>query len=391
MASFVMVGISCGFPWNAVITASNYLDSVFASRQDLLDSYESAISVSYLGANLLCFIAMRVLGPPSHRRAMGGFNLFTVFVFSALTITTVSDLTTGNEDAMFGALVFSALGLGAFSAAFQSAIFALAATRGPGLTRNITIGFAVAGTLASLLAIATSGADARWSGLCLFLASLVFVAAASRIDLHAEDAAYDRLSSSLGADIVSDVRVGDDDSMILLEPLVPPKRHVLWISLATVGLALGGTLAVFPALVSEFVPRGAPDSAFVPTLFLLFNIGDMVGRGIAGPLARAPAWLGLLLAVLRSLALPLFFLCKREGMTSEGMPSEERYRFDDAGVRALVLFNGLANGALYAAAAAQAPSSRPRDSADAGRQVALMTGVALAAGSVVGSVLVARL
>jgi len=46
----------------------------------------------------------------------------------------------------------------------------------------------------------------------------------------------------------------------------------------------------------------------------MFNVGDMVGRGIASPLARCSPWASLSLACFRTALLPLFFLVKRADM-----------------------------------------------------------------------------
>jgi len=281
----------------------------------------------------------------------------------------------------------------------------VAATKGPAKTNLVVVGFALAGTLCSLMAIATSGVDAKWTGFGLFVCTLVFVVLGGRADLGMDEREYFSVQGTIQGEASEPISPVDDGVVGgRSSDNAPPPRHHLWLCLATISLALGGTLSIFPALVSKFEPVAEPDTAFVPVLFLFFNLGDMVGRAIAHPLTKLSPWVAFGLAVARTLQLPIFLLVKRQGS------SETFDTFDDSGVRALVLFNGVVNGrplhfvathsrhgdltllkpagTLYAAAAAMAPSTRPHDPANAGRLSALFSGIALAVGSVLGGAVV---
>ena len=73
------------------------------------------------------------------------------------------------------------------------------------------------------------------------------------------------------------------------------------------------TLSVFPSVLSEIKPNSSTrlgDTYFTPvTCFLLFNLGDFIGRTVAGSFqVLSKRWL-IILSVARVVFIPLFIFC----------------------------------------------------------------------------------
>ena len=75
---WLMFGLACSMPWNAMITSTNFYEQELANRHDLFNIFESGISVCYLACNLISFIVIQVMGPPRHAVAIRTPSLVTL-------------------------------------------------------------------------------------------------------------------------------------------------------------------------------------------------------------------------------------------------------------------------------------------------------------------------
>jgi len=116
---WLMFGLACSMPWNAMITSTNFYEQELANRHDLFNIFESGISVCYLACNLISFIVIQVMGPPRHAVAIRGFISFNLVVFTLLTLVSLVD-PDGLEVFVFSLVLVSAIGLGALSAAYRA-------------------------------------------------------------------------------------------------------------------------------------------------------------------------------------------------------------------------------------------------------------------------------
>lgn len=188
------------------------------------------------------------------------------------------------------------------------------------------------------------------------------------------------------------------------------------------------TLSLFPSIVtlieSSFVattPTLLPEEStytrlFVPTVFLLFALGDWFGKSLPGfpalPLPKKPfgtkedgsrrywhfgdiqhAWVILVLSLLRIGFIPLFMICHvvlREPSTLEPRPSHVPYLIrSDLLYLVIVLVFAVSNGWLGSLAMMKAPRllTRGKDKEQAGTYMVLVLTFGLFAGSLMGFVL----
>lgn len=109
-------------------------------------------------------------------------------------------------------------------------------------------------------------------------------------------------------------RTASDESLMAgaaLQDAAVPLRRLLWKWLLSVTLIYSVTIAVFPAL-SVGIISSSPSAPWCnvlgPLLFVLFNVGDLIGRAFPFTLSDPNVVLGL--CALRVLFVPLFILCR---------------------------------------------------------------------------------
>ena len=383
--NFVVQGIAVGFPWNALLSSTDYYREQLNDTASL-STLEAALTLAYVSMNLIAFAWLhrpRREKESSHAE-LGYIRLYfavNLFTFLVLGISPWLPAQVSTEHGLFGVVVVVSALLGATSAYFQHAIFALAARDGPSRTRAFLFGFALAGTLASVFALATrSFTDPESTAalnfgvteLCLVLGLITFICRKTKTSLVNEAA------------VPNSHDVNRDE----VEHLVPETvdRKKLRLSLLVVALSMSGSLMVFPALVASLKPvsPGQDPHEFTSLLFLCFNIGDLTGRGLSSALAHfsdSTLFVGILA---RTCSLALFGLCNRSDTPTSGT-------LGDGSVYALVLLQGVFGGCLFAAAAAHAPKATPGDPGKAGKLVAVTVAVSLAAGASGGTVLISLL
>jgi len=108
---------------------------------------------------------------------------------------------------------------------------------------------------------------------------------------------------------------GSPYTSIAAVPSRPPLLGLLWKWCLAVTLIYTVTIALFPSLTSDIQSAGGPcvwshggSGLFGPFLFVMFNLGDLIGRLLRCTISNPN--LILALVALRVVFVPLFVLCK---------------------------------------------------------------------------------
>lgn len=136
--------------------------------------------------------------------------------------------------------------------------------------------------------------------------------------------------------------------------------HV-WMWASSLTLIYAVTLGLFPSLTSTIVSSTAGASAcewrgmFIPVMFILFNLGDTVGRNLPGVLTRARVVLTLV--IFRVVFIPLFMMCNVK--TSGGSIFPRPPLDSDVWPLLIMAVFAMSNGWLTTCALMHAPEAVP--------------------------------
>ncbi len=332
------------FDRNMFLAAAPYFQHRFSTSPWILDHFQAAeISVSTV-TNLSSMIALTKLqkGASYPRRISASLTINTV-VFAVLALSTLIRTPAG---VYFGFLLVAIFCASFSTGLIQNGLFSFASGFGRSeYTQAIMTGQAVAGVLPPLAQIisvvvvpakkagdADSADESPTSALIYFLTataiSLIALLAffyllrieIRRKALHAaakstadEADEGDALTGNARATGSGDDTVNADD-----RPVVPLTTLFLKMPfLATAVFICFAVTMVFPVFTASIRSVGGVDSPiFIPTAFLLWNIGDLLGR-------LATLWKRIslthypfalfCLAMARLLFIPLYFLCNIKG------------------------------------------------------------------------------
>lgn len=236
------------------------------------------------------------------------------------------------------------------AAIFQGGILGVAGKFPPAYMGAVFSGQAVGGIFASgtNVVVLAMGATAVQSAFFCFVLSVVFLLTALLAYAYATRTEF--YQHYLGEKPGSDVETKPEDSKLLQEkdssPRLPVKVNPGRVMLeilpygCAVLLTFLVTLGSFPAIAMQVVSTLEPDTAWAKTFyipvacFLLFNVGDYVGRFLAGLIqwprpGKAGAMIILILAIARFVFIPLFLLCNvrpsDRGITSVQFESDVAY------------------------------------------------------------------
>tara|TARA_B100000131_G_scaffold171206_1_gene165383 strand:+ start:1537 stop:2874 length:1338 start_codon:yes stop_codon:yes gene_type:complete len=350
---FLAVGVGALFPWNVFITERPYFARRFASMS-VVDNFEGAFAFAYSASNLLGVVACARTGAAERLGNLG--RLTTPLAATALAIWTcalVTRATSWSAEEVYGQTMAVIVVVGACTALAQSGGFAAASRLPPRFARAAMSGQALSGVAASLSALittASAGGDTTRSvetqaEVYFYVAAIVVAACAGGtawlerstaykkyIDEAREEERRERAraetSSLLGGEsedeetAFNDYTNYDDDGLIVdgradangLDADGAPSRVVVDDSREyrlAVAVTFIATLSVFPAVTSSIESTtNALGALWSPTLFLLFNLGDLLGRHAAATFPETPSGASLLhLALLRFAFIPLIAAC----------------------------------------------------------------------------------
>jgi len=246
------------------------------------------------------------------------------------------------------------------AAIFQGGILGVAGKFPPAYMGAVFSGQAVGGIFASgtNVVVLALGATATQSAFFCFVLSVVFLVTA--LMAYAVAARTDFYQHYLG-EKTTDADTKIEDSKLLqkegssrIPVKVNPGRVLIMISpyAAAVLLCFLVTLGTFPAITMQVVSTMDPKSAWAQTFyvpvacFLLFNIGDYVGRFLAGLIQwpRPGKWGGYItlgMSLARFVFIPLFLMCNVRPGTRE--VTSVQFESDVAYIIIMALFS-ISNG-----------------------------------------------
>lgn len=342
--TFVMMGIALLWPWNCFLSASEYFRERFSDSPKLADNYSSTMmSISTISSTAYNFyLSQKQHGANYEMRVYWG-QLITVFIFLMMGLSCV--IGTNISSGIFFVFVMTNVLLSSLATCLaQNGTMAIVNVMGAIYANGVMVGQAVAGIfpsialILSILAVDTKG-DAvsiqqeKNAGLMVYFITACLMSAVTlglfSLCKHWEKSKY--------------VSLDEEEEQTKHIPFVE-LWHKLKAIVVTIFLTFAITLA-FPVFAStvESVHSDTWYSSrqiYIPIAFLLWNLGDFIGRLICAWerfVVSSPVKL-VLFSLLRLLFVPLFFMCNIKGRGGF-IGSDFVYLF-------LQFFFGLTNGQL---------------------------------------------
>ncbi|OCF38777.1 hypothetical protein I317_07433 [Kwoniella heveanensis CBS 569] len=356
---FWALGAGVLMSWNALICTIPLLGTFFPPDSAIRGTLASYLSTAYCFGNLFFLgLAQRSVGKTSPSKRLHYALLLLLATALILTFPLLPlVLPRLSPAALFPALIAMTITLSLSTAYLQSAVFALASLWGSNEMIAVMSGQGGIAVLVSgiqwLLAVLSAStptakhpsddpADAAsastLAGVGLWAlgsaGTLLCVVAHRYLIVHP---GYQAVMSSvinrqaeetagIGADVVAAATSKNGRGSSLTKKVFM-KNLLLETAVAWVFVV---TLSVFPPVTTTILsthvptPRLLQPDVFIPLHFLLFNIGDYTGRtylpSIPSLLVTSPPRV-LTLSALRTLFIPLLFLCNVSSITSPSSPS----------------------------------------------------------------------
>ena len=340
-------GVGSLLPWNFFITAGGYFEEKFKSEPDLKDSFESAFSVAAMIPNVLALLVNVFLTKQVNRNLrMITCLLLTLLCFIA-TAVLVKINTTSWTRGFFGLTIGIVILINMACAIYGGTFFGVAGIIGQKYTQALMGGQGLGGTFAAVASILSlvGNSEPEDSAFGYFLTAVAvicfcFFAYGVFFRLHFVNYCLQRnefselrgsqssVKTSINAltvsssSVVSITSLGSTASSVqypvqekvpyclILKQILPMAVSVCFVFTTT--------LALFPSVLSgiESVNKSNrsiwTNKLFSPlSCFLLFNLGDLTGRTVAGivPYLTEKSRMIPVLCIARIIFVPLFALC----------------------------------------------------------------------------------
>lgn len=301
--AFVLLGLTALFPWNCILSATDFLNNtafadlnwpVYSTPAWMVMGLTSQLAIIFCGSRLGVFAQ---------------FFIPLMIIGVGTLLVMILALLPGYDDIRFVVSLFLLAVLGGSLGVFQGFVFGLAAEnmdRFGNLPGHIMVGMGVAGLVSSGLALATQfvSGSLTVAFVVLFL-SIVMLSGASII-LYG-------LVRKLVAERSGVSQQGMSDELEPACVTLASMRAGLTYEFA-IFFVFAVTFTVFPATASRWEASGPlPQSSYVTLVFGDFQVMDTVGRLMAERLRSmrvfgrpGPLWL---LIVARVAFVPLFSAC----------------------------------------------------------------------------------
>ncbi|CAG5132053.1 unnamed protein product [Candidula unifasciata] len=399
---FGFLGLASLLPWNFFITAKKYFDYKFRNTSLPVDAvagdesittmqqeFESYLSIVSNVSNLLFMIATVLLVQSISVKVRIVVSTVLITVIFIVTTALVEVDTDSWQDTFFIVTLVIATVMSGLQSVLTGSVLGLSTIFPPMYSQSAMIGQAAGGTFSAVVNILTlaGGGDAVSSALVYFLIAAVIIVLSliSYVCLHFMD--FSRFYMVTQGSSVQEIN--EDISLNLngvnkVEYFVSIIKKV-WMYSISVCLVFTVTLSVFPAICSLIKSSSDDSNAWTRTYFtpvvcfLLFNVGDFIGRLstfiVKYPGSHRPALL-LFFCVLRIGFIPLLMLCNVQ-------PRHLTFVLDnDAYPIVLITLLGLTNGYLGTLCMSFGPIGvRDEHLEGAGMMLALAMTIGLAAGS----------
>lgn len=333
---FLLLGIAMLWAWNMFLAAAPYFQSRFKSSDWIYNHFQAAeISVSTI-TNLGSMIVLSKL----QKNASYPKRIASALVINAVcfTILAISTLIKTSADAYFGFLLVAIFAASLSTGLIQNGVFAFASGFGRAeYTQGIMTGQAVAGVLPPLtqiisVVVASKPADNAEAEAASNKSACIYFIVAVVVSVLALSAFFYLLRKHGQAEALNSAKTttmhGTDEGDVLASSYYSTVSERTPVGLLTlfkklpflsagVFVCFTATMIGFPVFTAIIQSTSNIDNAiFIPTAFLFWNIGDLIGRLITiSPklsLTHYPFAL-FCISMARFVFVPLYFLCNIKG------------------------------------------------------------------------------
>jgi len=361
---FYWLGIGTLLPWNMFISVNAYWNHKFrtvenlteeqsvnsTASNDLQKAWGGYLSAASMVPNVTLLILNGFFGHKFKTQPRLIVSLILVIVLFIFTSVMVKIDTDSWQYTFLMVTLTSVVLINTNAAIFQGGILGVAGKFPPAYMGAVFSGQAVGGIFASgcNVVFLALGASAEESGFFCFITSVVFLLSA--LVAYSIATRSDFYQYHLGEKTVELKEKKPEDTKLLDNhdscPTVPVKVNPFSV-LIQISPYAGAvfscflvTLGTFPAITAQVVSTLPPDSAWYKTFyvpvscFLLFNIGDYIGRFLAGLVqwpkpSKVGSYVTLGLSILRFVFIPLFLYCNirpnDRSITSVAFESDTAY------------------------------------------------------------------
>ena len=340
-------GVGSLLPWNFFITARGYFEKKFENEPDLKRSFESAFSVAAMVPNVLALLVNVFLTKQVNRNLRMVTCLVVTLICFIVTTVFVKIDTTNWTKGFFGLTIGTVAFINMACAIYGGVFFEVAGIIGQKYTQAIMGGQGLGGTFAAVASILSLVGNSKPedSGFGYFLTAVVVICICfvtyfiffrlqyvnyclNRNEFRELRGSQATVKTSINAltasssSLLSITSLGSTASLVQYPvrvevPYLQILKQILPMASSVCGVFVI-TLALFPSVVSGIESVNQSDGTkwtnelFSPmSCFLLFNLGDLAGRTIAGivPYFNEKSCMIPVLCFARIIFLPLFALC----------------------------------------------------------------------------------
>ena len=324
---FFIQGIGMLLPWNFFITAKSYFSYKFKADAALQDRFENAFALAAMIPGVISLGFNIFLTGRISRNFRLAASLIVMFIAFVGTTVLVKVDTQDNPKMFFAITVCTCTVLNLATGIFQGTIFGVAGIIGQRYMQAIMSGQATAGIFAAVADLATKVANPNYdkepttSALIYFIIASVFIiitgiAWTFLLKLPRMEFYFRRFERHVDHDIQDTPRKKGDDKIPYLMILKKISGKA-----ASVFIVFSVTLTCFPAIMAGISSTNKGDGSIwdnelfsTLVVFLLFNLGDWIGRILAGIgqiVNEKSKWL-MILCISRIVFIPLFLMCNYE-------------------------------------------------------------------------------
>lgn len=375
--TFTFIGVALLWPWNCFLSASAYYAERFAHSPSLVKMLSSTImTVSSIISTLFNFYLSQSQQGVNYNMRLNSGLILTIVVFLIMAISCVSDFFIKMKDQIFFVTLITLVLISAIATCFaQNGTMAIVNVMGPIYANGVMVGQAIAGVLPSVALIVSilligdkpkeviddyEYVDKNFGVFVYYitatLISIVCMALLYLTNHYRTESAYSTLNQMV--DLPLDAEEPPEETPEITQTKFV-SFWVLWSKLKLIVLTIFLTFSItliFPVFASNVKLTNAAsskhvffqDKIFIPFIFLMWNLGDLLARVICGwknsiLLIKNPKVL-FIYSLSRLIFIPLFLTCNIHPYTSADessalVNSDLWYIF-------LQLLFGLSNGQL---------------------------------------------
>ena len=379
----VLFGLASLLPWNLVITATGYFATKFAETNSttIETGFPSYFQIGGIGSNVaLSLSSIFLLKYVPIKPVLVTCNTLVLIILLAMTVMSKQSTVTWPMSFFVISNVIFCLACGA-SAVYISGMLAVASMLTPSAVKGFVLGQGSAGLFATVISIVTlsiPGADPVQAGFYYF-----FIATLSLGMSLVGYVFFNRLSFVKNNTVEKEEEVEEDTGKLSAFQLFMK----IWKYCTAQLLTLLITLACFPAAMSSLKSTSSDTDSpwtttyFLPVMtFLIYNIGDVLGRVTSSLLPYPSKRFILPIAISRVIFIPLIYMCNLQPRTINV------WFKSDVWPAAFNLLFSWTNGHIISLASAYAPDEVASKSDKS--MVGTFSAFSCALGLVIGSLLV---